>query len=227
MRNGPIGVYSPLSNDGKAKPGVNLDWEMWLGPARKHEWEPGRYFAWRSFWDYGGGTGPDFYPHILTPLVHAMRLTFPKRVSASGGLYHWNDGREVPDILSYVIEYPGGPSVLLCSSLSNDTGLPKVIRGTLGTITFEGPGVVVTPQRRTNPEGKREEVPRTRGGSLENHWLDFLNCIRTREKPRSNEVIGYHVMTAIHMGVKSYLTGRAYEFDPEREVVKPVRRARS
>ena len=223
MRNGDIGVYSPRSNDGQAKPGVNLDWDAWLGPAPKHAWEPGRYFAWRSFWDYGGGTGPDFFPHILTPLVHTMGLTFPRRVTASGGLYQWDDGREVPDIVNYVIEYPGGPSVLLCASLSNDTGLPMLIRGKLGTLSFEGPGAVITPQKPTNPNGTREEVPRTRGGSLESHWLDFLTCVRSREKPRSNELHGYHVMTAIHMGMLSYLNGCAYEFDRESEVARPAR----
>ena len=64
LRNGPIGVYSPQSNDGRAKPGENLDWEAWQGPAPRHKWEPGRFFAFRSFWDYSGGLGTDFFPNF-------------------------------------------------------------------------------------------------------------------------------------------------------------------
>jgi predicted dehydrogenase len=222
MRNGDIGVYSPRSNDGQAKPGENLDWDMWLGPAPKHAWEPGRYFAFRAFWDYSGGMGTDFFPHILTPLVHTMGLTFPHRVTASGGLYQWQDGREVPDIFALMVEYPGGPSVTLTASVSNDTYIPMLIRGKKGTLFFEGPGAVIEPQQAMNPEGKREEVARTRGGSLEEHFKDFLRCVRTREKPRSNEVLGYHVMTALHMGITSYLTGRTMEFDPEKEAARSV-----
>ncbi len=222
MRNGPIGVYSPLSNDGLAKPGENLDWDMWLGPAPKVPWEPGRYFAFRAFWDYSGGIGTDFFPHILTPLVYTMGLTFPHRVTASGGLYQWSDGRQVPDIFTMCIEYPGGPSLVLSAALSNNVGMPMMIRGKKGTLYFEGPGAVIEPQRDWDPDGKREEIARTRGMSHEGHFKNWLDCIRTRQKPRSNEVLGYHVMTALHMGITSYLTGRTMEFDPEKEIARPV-----
>jgi predicted dehydrogenase len=216
-RNGPIGLYSPLSNDPDAKPGITLDWDMWLGPAPKHAYEPGRFMAFRSFWDYSGGTGTDFFPHILTPLLRTMGLTFPKRVTASGGRYYWNDGREVPDIFNLTIEYPGGPSILLLSSLATDTGLPMMIRGQQATLTFEGPGAVLEPQKSAGNTQPRAEVARTRAPSLDDHWKDFLRCVKTREKPRSNEVFGYYVMTALHMGIHSYLNGRAMEFDPATE----------
>jgi len=35
--------------DTDARPGVNLDWEAWLGPAPKRPWDPRRYFQWREF----------------------------------------------------------------------------------------------------------------------------------------------------------------------------------
>jgi len=222
MRNGQLGVYSPLSSDGQAKPEVNLDWEAWLGPAPRRPWQPGRFFAFRSFWDYSGGVATDFFPHILTPLVRTMGLAFPHRVTASGGLYQWDDGREVPDIFSLMIEYPGGPSVMLVGSVSNDTPIPMMIRGKKASLFFQGPGAVLEPQQATNPAGAREEIVRTRSGSGEEHWKDFLRCVRTREKPRSNEVLGYHVMTALHMGVTSYHTGRTMEFDPDQELARPV-----
>ncbi len=216
-RNGPIGVYSPQSNDPAAKPGETLDWEMWLGPAPKRPYEPGRYFAFRSFWDYSGGIGTDFFPHILTPLIRTMGLTFPKRVVASGGLYYWNDGREVPDIFNLVIEYPGGPSVLLLASLATDNGLPMLVRGQQATLNFGGPGAVIEPQRSAGNSKEREEIKRTRGASLDEHWKDFLNSIKTRQKPRSHEMLGYYMMTALHMGIHSYLNGRAMEFDATTE----------
>jgi uncharacterized Fe-S cluster-containing protein len=36
--------------DPDAKPGVNLDWEAWLGPAPARPWDPERYFSWRRYW---------------------------------------------------------------------------------------------------------------------------------------------------------------------------------
>lgn len=214
MRNGDLGVYNPRSNDGQAKPGENLDWDMWLGPAKKRPWEPGRFFAFRSFWDYSGGIGTDFLPHILTPLVRAMDLGMPRRVVASGGLYSWKDGREVPDIYNLVIEYPDGPSLLLVASVANDSGIPMLIRGHEATISFEGPGAVIRPQGAVTQGRSEEKIERQRGGSLEEHYRDLLECARTRDrKPRSNEQIGYGVMAALSMGVMSYREGKAAEFD--------------
>lgn len=221
MRNGYIDVYDPTRNDPEAKPGENLDWEQWQGPAPRRPWYPGRFLSFRVFWDYAGGVASDFFPHILTPLVYVMDLKFPRRVTSSGGLYEHDDGRETPDIITINIEYPGGPSLLLLGGVANGDNLPMKIRGTKGTLTFHtGPGAVIEPEKSTNKEGKREEIAQEQRGSLRNHWRDFLNAIKTRQKPRSNEVIGYHVMTALHMGIHSYLKGRAMEFDEKKETAR-------
>jgi predicted dehydrogenase len=221
-RNGYIDVYDPKRTDPNLKPGETLDWEKFLGSAPQRPFDPGRYLSFRVFWDYSGGVGTDFFPHILTPLVRTMGLTFPRRVIASGGLYYCKDGREVPDVFTLVIEYPDGPSVTLLGGVANDTGWPTQVCGQQATLTFGGPGAIIDPQGAVNKEGKREEIARQRGGSLEEHWKDLLNCIKTRQKPRSHEVLGYHVMTALHMGITSYLNGRAMEFDPQTEQARLV-----
>jgi len=154
-----------------------------------------------------------------------MGLKFPKRVTASGGLYlPEHKGRwEVPDIFQMVVEYPEGPSIHLMACLGNNWGVPMLIRGSKATLVFEGPGAVIYPQREIVGDIPRKEVQRVRGASLEEHWRDFLNCVRTREQPRSNAQPGYYVMTAIHMGIRSFLEGRAMEFDEKTETVRPAR----
>lgn len=214
MRNGDMGVYNPKSDDGQARPGENLDWDLWLGPAPKRPYEPGRFFAFRSFWDYSGGIGTDFLPHTFTPLVRAMDLGLPRRVVASGGLYAWKDGREIPDIFSVLIEYPDGPSVQLTASLANNSGIPLLIRGHEGTVSFEEPGAVIRPQKAVAPDKEEERITRQRGGSLDEHFRDFLDCVRERNrKPRSNEEIGYRVMVALSMAIMSYRQDKVAEFD--------------
>ncbi len=214
--------------DPDAQPGVNLDWDMWLGwqfgLAPRRPWNPSRFFAFRIFWDYSGGIATDWFPHILTPLVKAMGLRFPKRVVASGGLYHpeHKERWEVPDIFQMVVEYPEGPSVHLMACLGNNWGVPMLLRGSRATLVFEGPGAVIYPQREVVGDVPRKEITRTRGASLEEHWRDFLRCVRTREQPRSDALLGYYVMTALHMGIRSYLEGRAMEFDEKTQTVRPA-----
>lgn len=221
MRNGHWSVLCGCEKDidPNARPGENLDWDLWLGPAPQRPWEPRRFFAFRIFWDYSGGIATDWFPHIMTPLLYTMDLTFPRRVTASGGLYHYRDGRECPDVFQMIVEYPNGPSLLLVACLANDAGMPMMIRGNKATLTFEGPGAVIRAQRQVVGEQPDQTLSRTRGASLENHWLDFLSCVRTRRKPRSHELLGYYVMTALHMGIRSYLEGKSLEFDSTREEV--------
>lgn len=72
------------------------------------------------------------------------------------------------------------------------------------------------PQHRAAGEKPQAEVAGNRPGSLEEHWRDFLDSVHTRQKPRCHEILGYHVMTALHMGVRSYLEGRAFEIKTSR-----------
>jgi predicted dehydrogenase len=222
LRNGPIGCFSPETNDPAAQPGKTLDWDLWLGPAPKRPYEPGRYFAFRSFWDYSGGVCTDFFPHLLTPLVQMMGLKFPKRAVASGGRYYWNDGREIPDVFNLSIEYPAGPSIYLVGGLANDTNFPMQIQGQQATLTFGGAGFTVDPQRAAANQAEPQETKRDRPGSLEEHWKDFLGSIESRKKPRSHEVLGYQVMVALHMGVRSFLEGKVFEFDAGKEQVRAL-----
>ncbi len=104
--------------DPDAKPGVNLDWEAWLGPAPKRPWNPRRYFQWRRYWDYSGGIATDLFVHRVTRILKAVGLTFPDRVTATGGTWNFVESvAEIPDTFNMLCDYPGGPTVALISSM--------------------------------------------------------------------------------------------------------------
>jgi len=214
MRNGYIGLYDPKCKDAAIRPGVNLDWNRWLGPAAQRPWDPGRYLAFRCFWDYSAGVGTDFLPHLLTPLVRAMNLDFPRRVSALGGVYAHTDGRETPDIYNLVIEYPTGPTIYLAAGVANGVNLPMVIRGTLATVyPRQSPGALIRPEETTAPNAEDIKIERTRGESLDEHYRDFLSCVKSRQQPRSNAQLGVMVMAALNLGILAFRSGKAAEFD--------------
>ena len=218
-RNGPIGCYSPKSNDPAAVPGKTLDWDMWLGTeftgAPKRAYEPGRFFAFRSYWDYSGGVGTDFFPHILTPWIKVLDLGFPKRAVQSGGQYYWEDGREVADILNMSLDYADGPTVTVLAALATGQNLPWLIRGQKAAFEFAGPSspLKILPEKRVPDAGKPAEIKGKRRWSLDNHYRDFFDCVKSRKKPRSHEIFGYRVMAALAAGIQSYRTGKAMGFD--------------
>ena len=121
--------------DPNAKPGPDLDWEQFLGDAPKVDFSVSRFFQWRMYWDYAGGPATDLLVHTFTPVFCMLGLDFPERVMGGGGTFEYS--REVPDQCNILVDYAGGPSVVLMNSLSNHVGTKHVLRGTDGIIEFE------------------------------------------------------------------------------------------
>lgn len=84
----------------------NVDWDTFLGNAPKRPFDATRFFRWRNYRDYGTGVAGDLFVHLLTTTHYITNSYGPNRIYSSGGLYHWNDGRDVPDVLVSVMDYP-------------------------------------------------------------------------------------------------------------------------
>ncbi len=85
---------------------ANIDWDRFLGSAPKHEFDPVRIFRWRNYRDYGSGVAGDLFVHLFTGIHFVMESNGPNRIMSSGGLHYWKDGRDVPDLLIGLFEYP-------------------------------------------------------------------------------------------------------------------------
>jgi predicted dehydrogenase len=208
-----------------------IDWKMWLGSAPKRSYDADRFFRFRKYWDYSGGIATDLFYHVMAPLNLSWgEAQFPYRVTGSGGIYVFKDEREVPDTFTLTADYAQGHTVVLTSSMANETHIPGLLRGHGGTIMmvphgrFEGTveQITVTPSRVARREfeqkyGSNEVVMKTE--PRESHMENFLRCVRTREKPVLDALTGYKALTAIAMSVESYREGRVLYFDERRQKV--------
>lgn len=127
-----------------------MDWETWLGDAPKRPFSKVRWTRWRCFNDYGEGIPGDLFIHHLTGIHYAMGITAPpKRASTQGGLYRWKDGRDAPDVMTTVYDYPGF-SLTLRVTLTTDTGEGFHFMGSHGIMTVDGvenpSGFSISPQ---------------------------------------------------------------------------------
>jgi predicted dehydrogenase len=220
--NYPIpGVGETAWPDAQVSP-ANLDWDTWLGPARKHPFSPERYFRWRKYWDYSSGNATDLLYHRLGMMSTRLGFEFPTRVMGAGGINVQKD-REVPDTYMTMIEYPGEYSVNMISCMANAQSVPITVYGNWATLQIvqaqpRTSKIVVTPERaflkqfKEANEGKTEVVIQAENGpGLGDDWLD---CMRTRNQPVYNVLRGYQVMVAIKLGVDSYRSGKVMAFDP-------------
>jgi predicted dehydrogenase len=83
-----------------------VDWDRFLGDAPRRPYDPLRFFRWRNYRDYGTGVSGDLFVHLFSSLHFITSSIGPRKIVAQGGLRYWKDGRDVPDILLGIFDYP-------------------------------------------------------------------------------------------------------------------------
>jgi len=114
-RNSPVGawVYSIHEDAGPH----NIDWAQFQEPApHKVPFSLERFFRWRCWFDYGTGLSGDLLSHEYDAVNQIMDLGIPHAAVASGGIYFYKDGRDVPDVFQVVFEYPQRDLTLVYSA---------------------------------------------------------------------------------------------------------------
>jgi predicted dehydrogenase len=89
--------------DGSA---TTVDWNRYTEGMPKIPYDAKKFFWWRNYKDFGTGVAGDLFVHLLSG-IHLMTDSFgPHKIFASGQLCYWKDGRDVPDVMTGIMEYP-------------------------------------------------------------------------------------------------------------------------
>jgi predicted dehydrogenase len=83
-----------------------VDWPRFLGDAPRRDFDAERFFHWRNYQDYGTGIAGDLFVHLFSGLHLITSSLGPTRIYTSGGLRYWKDGRDAPDVMAGVYDYP-------------------------------------------------------------------------------------------------------------------------
>jgi predicted dehydrogenase len=209
--------------DSDLKPGVNFNWDLFVGPAEKRPFDAERYFNWIRYFDYSGGVPAGLFVHRATRLIKALGLKFPEYGTATGGKFLFTESTaEVPDTINIMLDYPGGPTVMLISSLGNDTPVPHTLRGHRATLEFTPAGFVIRPQRLYEKEMKEIVHRKTGGEDTELHWRNLLRAIRFNEPLKCDVMLGYYGVVACQFGILSQRQRKYLKWDAVAERIVPA-----
>ncbi|MFC2115831.1 Gfo/Idh/MocA family protein [Bacteroidota bacterium] len=203
-----------------------VDYDFWLGPAPKRPFSSYRFhFNFRWFWDYAGGLMTDWGVHLLDFALYGMDQYVPNSVMSSGGKFAYpDDARETPDTQYAIYDFDGfglvWESAVGIAGGNYGRGHGVAFLGENGTLVVDRKGWEVIPEKK---EGVTlmEAVPlneKVAGGGLPMHVKNFLECIKTREKPQANIEIGAHIARFAQLGNIAYKTGRKVYWNPEKQM---------
>jgi predicted dehydrogenase len=139
----------------------SVDWSRFLGDAPARPFDPLRFFRWRNYRDYGTGVAGDTFVHLLSGLHMMTASAGPTRVFATGGLRYWKDGRDVPDVMLALFDYPATSHMTafnLMLRVNHKSGLPTErfgyrFLGSEGTLTTSGSTVTLSKAAKEREPG--------------------------------------------------------------------------
>ncbi|HEY0679597.1 MAG TPA: Gfo/Idh/MocA family oxidoreductase [Chitinophagaceae bacterium] len=77
----PQGIAAP---SGTFEIPKELNWDLWLGPAKYIDYNPAYLpFNWRGWWAFGTGALGDMACHIMDPVFRVLPIDYPTEVEAS------------------------------------------------------------------------------------------------------------------------------------------------
>jgi predicted dehydrogenase len=201
-----------------------LDWDMWCGPAplvpfHKDLFTPRAKPGWLSFRPYSGGEMTGWGAHGLDQIQWALGM------DDSGPVEVWTEGprfdpptyRE-PETRARGDKQCQVPMIFFRYANGVVVKLDKGSGGGAIFYTEKGKLDLSRGKVNTNPPEIAEEIQAEAKGADQNHVKNWLDCIRTREKPVADVEIGHRSITVAHLGNIARWIGRRLRWDPVREV---------
>ena len=223
---------------GKGRPGKapeGLDWDIWQGPAKEEPFmlnEKGEgiyvHYYWHWVWAYGNGDIGNQGVHQLDAARWGLGVNLPYRVSSMGGMFLWDDAKEVYNVSSSSFMFKGedGKDKMMtlevrpwCSNNeAGGTSFGVIFYGSEGYMSFPNYGGYKA--YRGNKEG--ELVEEFDDGDDLNHYANFIDCVRSRDASKVNAppIEGHYSSALSHYALTGARVNRVLEIDTESEMVK-------
>ncbi len=197
-------------------PPPELDYNFWLGPAPEKPYNPKHvHYNFRFFWDYSGGQMTNFGAHHLDIVQWALGRDESGPVFIKGtATFNPEKWYEVPMTSEVVYEYDDGVIVFCAQGMNTPSGC--TFEGEKGTIHVDRGKLTSTPGDIVKEPLTKDDVHLYVSREHHQNWLD---CIKSREKPIADVAIGHRSATVCHLGNIAVRIGRKLTWDPLKQEI--------
>jgi predicted dehydrogenase len=188
-----------------------LNFDLWQGPAPRRDFHDNLvHYNWHWFWHWGTGELGNNGIHSIDVCRWGLGVTFPTRVTSSGGRYHFQDDQQTPDTHIVSFEFEDRKAIMWECRSCNAYKMDAIsFHGDQGSLVMNEGGYTLF-------DLKGKEVKKITGpGSEASHFQNFLDCIRSGRRPNADIEDGFQSTLLCHLGNIAHRTGRTLKCDPK------------
>jgi predicted dehydrogenase len=210
-------------------PPANLDWDLWLGPAKKRPYSPDIHPQnWRRFWEYGSGTFGDMACHVMDLPFWALGLRHPKTVACEGPEPH-PDGAPAWTKATYeFVVADGKPLTFYWADGTANFDLVKSTKDHDGEVLNNWPlGILFVGDKGmlAADYGRRQLLPKEKFADFQppaksipdsiGHWHEWVQACKTGSPTSCNFDYSGALSETVLLGIVAFRTGKKIEWDAE------------
>ncbi|MCP4642191.1 MAG: Gfo/Idh/MocA family oxidoreductase, partial [bacterium] len=220
-----------IGKEPESDPPPELNWDMWLGPRPYRPFQaniaPYKFRWWQQYSSQTGNWGVHYFDLFRWVLDEKA----PCSVVALGGKFAIDDDRTIPDTMEAVFEFPSGRLVTFGQYEASNThifakGGEFELRGSKGCVFGSGSGFTVVPERGgqfQSSDPRMEPMEEKAKGNNHNlttqHMRNFLDCMKSREKPNADVEEGHRSTVMSHLANIALTTRTRIDWDPDKEEI--------
>jgi predicted dehydrogenase len=203
----------------------DVDWKEFLGDRPMRKFDPLLYSGWYGYREFSDGPVGGFASHYLDLVHYITGAKFPTSCVCLGGTFTWKDENNFtcPDHVQALWIYPEGFMVSYSTNCGNGSGSSFKIfgdQGVLDMVNWNAP-FLTAEEANSKKKGPIRGKNPVKEVDCPEHFLDWLQCLRTRKTPNASIDAGYQHGVAVIMAMRSFDTGQRMVYDAEAREIRP------
>ena len=202
---------------------ADVDWNEFLADREPRPFSAAQYSGWYGYRDFSDGPVPGLGSHFIDLVHYITGAAFPTSAVCMGGTYTWKDDYNFTchDHVHALWEYPEGFMVSYSTHFGNGSG---------NSFKFFGDTAVLDCQNWNQPVLTSDGINTAKGETFEkqdvapveraDHFLDWLQCLRSRETPNASLDAGYQHAVAVLLAMRACNTGQRQIYDADKREMR-------